>query len=332
MDGNTYKQKVNKLRKLAARGEAGLFVATCLLFAFVFLNTLWRYIKRPVFRTVASMGICLIFICETSFDFLSHSSGMINFDSLYLDYSVEVEANSDTFIEADEVFSHEEASADAETAGLEDLLLNEENNAETGDEHTPAHSEQVFDKNEWSLMLVNKTHSIPEDYTFTLGTIKGSMKCDERIITPLTTMFKAASKDGVSLIVCSPYRDLALQERLFERKMNLYRSKGYSYIEAYRSASAIVTVPGTSEHQLGLALDIVCDTYSTLDAGFGETKAGKWLKNNAYKYGFTLRYPKDKEDITGIIYEPWHYRYVGIDAATYMYEHDMCLEEFVETL
>lgn len=332
MDGNAYKQKVNKLRKLAARGEAGLFVATCLLFVFVFLNTLWRYIKRPVFRTVASMGICLIFICETSFDFLSHSSGMIDYDSLYLDYSVEEEANSDTFIEADEVFSHEEASAGAEMAGLEDLLLNEENNAETVDEHTPANTEQVFDKNEWSLMLVNKTHSIPEDYTFTLGTIKGSMKCDERILTPLTTMFKAASKDGVSLIVCSPYRDLALQERLFERKMNLYLSKGYSYIEAYRSASAIVTVPGTSEHQLGLALDIVCDTYSTLDAGFGETKAGKWLKNNAYKYGFTLRYPKNKEDITGIIYEPWHYRYVGIDAATYMYEHDMCLEEFVEIL
>lgn len=190
----------------------------------------------------------------------------------------------------------------------------------------------AFDKNDWRLILVNKQHPVPKDYTVELETIKGNMKCDARIIGDLIAMFQAADADGVNLAVCSPYRDLARQEWLFERKIKTYMKNGLSYIEAYSLASQIVMVPGASEHQLGLAIDINCDTYTSLDEGFADTKAGKWLAEHCAEYGFILRYPLGREEITGVEYEPWHFRYVGKEAATVIMEQGICLEEFIEGL
>lgn len=195
-----------------------------------------------------------------------------------------------------------------------------------------ANEKTVFDKNDWRLVLINKQHSIPDDYTFTLGTIAGQMQCDERIIEELRAMLQAARDDGVKLTVCSPYRSPERQVMLFERKIKRYMARGMSYMEAYQLASQAVTLPGNSEHEIGLALDIVCDTYKSLDTGFGETEAGKWLAANSYEYGFILRYPEGKEYVTGIEYEPWHFRYVGVEAATVITEQELTLEEFWEGL
>jgi len=184
----------------------------------------------------------------------------------------------------------------------------------------------------WKLLLVNKQHPIPEDYEFTLGTIAGNLKCDERIIPELLEMLQAAKNDGISLIICSPYRPLERQQYLFNRKITGYMSRGMSYMEAYKLSSQTVTVPNTSEHQLGLALDIYTSSYMTLDSGFGETKAGIWLRENCSDYGFILRYPKGKEYITGIEYEPWHFRYVGKEAATEIMQQEICLEEYLDEL
>jgi D-alanyl-D-alanine carboxypeptidase len=188
--------------------------------------------------------------------------------------------------------------------------------------------EESFNSDDWKIVLVNKQHPIPEDYSFDLGTISGSMRCDERIITPLLDMLKGARADGVNLIVCSPYRDLDRQTMLFSNKVGRYMDGGLSYMDAYNLASQAVTVPGSSEHQIGLAVDIITDGYSSLDEGFGDTAAGKWLAANSSKYGFILRYPDGKENITSIEYEPWHFRYVGVDAATVITENNLCLEEF----
>ena len=185
---------------------------------------------------------------------------------------------------------------------------------------------------DWQLVLVNKQHPVPEDYTFTLGTITGNMKCDIRIIDELMAMLQAAKDDGVNLVICSPYRDYNRQTVLFNRKIDYYMNKGYSYMEAYKIASITVTVPGASEHQIGLALDIVSDTYSQLEIEFGETEAGIWLQNHSFEYGFILRYPLGKEHITGIQYEPWHFRYVGVEAATAISKQGITLEEFLEDL
>jgi len=207
-----------------------------------------------------------------------------------------------------------------------------ETDAANGDAEADA---PVFSKDDWRLVLINKQHSIPDDYEVTLGsinTIKGSMKCDERIIDELLLMLQAAKEDGITLAICSPYRDYEYQTMLFERKIKRYMGMGMSYMEAYQLSNQYVTVPGASEHQLGLALDIVTDTYMTLDAGFGETDAGIWLAENCHKYGFILRYPLGKEYITGIEYEPWHFRYVGVEAATVIMEAGITLEEFWEDL
>lgn len=194
-----------------------------------------------------------------------------------------------------------------------------------------------FSPDDWRLILINKQNSIPDGYEEkvplgNINTMKGVMHCDERIIDDLLAMIQAAKEDGVVLQICSPYRDLAYQEYLFNRKISYYMNmnKGLSYMQAYQLASKVVTVPNASEHQLGLALDIVTDTYTKLEEEFEDTEAGKWLAANSYRYGFILRYPKGKEDITGIKYEPWHFRYVGVEAATLITEQDITLEEFWE--
>ena len=189
-------------------------------------------------------------------------------------------------------------------------------------------SDVTFDRDDWKLILVNKQHPIPEGYEFPFGDINASMRCDERVLSPLKAMLKDAADNGINLAICSPYRDDERQEGLFSRKIDNYLEAGLSYKDAYNVTSQAVTVPGASEHQIGLAFDIVCGSYYSLDEGFGDTEAGKWLAENSYKYGFIVRYLKGKENITGIEYEPWHFRYVGVDAATLMYEQNLCLEEF----
>ena len=189
-----------------------------------------------------------------------------------------------------------------------------------------------FDKDAWYMILVNKTHPVPDDYEVKLTTLKGDMKCDERVLEPLKEMLNGAKADGIDLIVCSPYRDYQLQERLFLRKINAYMDLGMSYLESYKLAAQKVIMPGASEHQLGIAFDIVVNYHAVLDYEFGDTPAGKWLIENCADYGFILRYPRGKEEITGIEYEPWHFRYVGKDAAAYIMENELTLEEFLDNL
>lgn len=206
--------------------------------------------------------------------------------------------------------------------------LTADDNEESAAMEAPAEDKQ-FSADDWNLMLVNKQHPIPDNYVFETAQISsGGKLCDERILLPLKQMFEAAAADGVSLVVCSPYRSNNRQEMLFARKVDYYMEQGFDYMQSYALASQAVTIPGSSEHEVGLALDIITNGYSSLDEGFGDTPAGRWLAANSYKYGFVVRYLKGKEEITGIEYEPWHIRYVGVAAATVMYEEGICLEEF----
>lgn len=216
---------------------------------------------------------------------------------------------------------------------LDDILEeNEEYQMQAGGfSDVQEETENVFSADDWRLVLINKQHPVPEDYSFELVTIKGSMQCDSRIKDELLTMLQSAKDEGVNLVIRSPYRDMSRQEFLFNRKIKVYMKNGMSYMEAYKIASQAVTVPGASEHQIGLAIDITSDGYASLDAGFGDTEAGEWLAKHSCEYGFILRYPLGKEYITGIEYEPWHFRYVGKEAATIITEKGITLEEFVES-
>lgn len=198
------------------------------------------------------------------------------------------------------------------------------------DEETDEYVVPTF-SDDWSLILVNKEHLIPEDYEVELATIRGNIKADVRIVDKVLEMIEAAKEDGVYISICSPYRDYDRQVMLFNRKVRSYVARGYSKDEAYELASNTVAIPGTSEHQLGLAFDFISNDYSNLDEGFANTDAGRWLKENGADYGFILRYPEDKVEITDIQFEPWHYRYVG-EAAEYIMSNGLCLEEYVEQI
>ncbi len=254
----------------------------------------------------------------------------------------EIDLEDFELLDDDDLLPEEQESADEEY-GLEPeerysgLDILEYNRDRVPAESRPEKQEEEyeFSRDDWRLILINKQHSIPEGYEAAvplgkISTMKGVMSCDERIIDDLLAMIQAAKDDGVTLVICSPYRDLKKQKKLFNRKINKYMGRGLSYMEAYQLASRVVTVPNASEHQIGLALDIVTDTFTRLVEDFEDTEAGKWLAENSCRFGFILRYPKDKVDITGIKYEPWHFRYVGVEAATVITEQGITLEEFWE--
>lgn len=186
--------------------------------------------------------------------------------------------------------------------------------------------------NDWKLILVNKENYLPDNYEVNLKTINGNMKVDERIYNDLKNMLNDAKKENLDLLICSSYRSTSKQKKLFNDKIKEYKNKGYSDEEAYKEASYWVLIPGTSEHETGLSVDIVSIDNQVLDENQEKTKEQKWLMENSYKYGFILRYPTNKKDITGVNYEPWHYRYVGKENALQIKKLNVCLEEYIEIL
>ena len=172
----------------------------------------------------------------------------------------------------------------------------------------------------WEFLLANPTHPIGE-YTPQTETIEGQ-QLDYRIIEPMREFVAAARAEGLSVYLSSGYRTYADQNYLFNRKIG----QGYSE----EDAAKIVARPGTSEHQTGLACDITDQYYELKDSSLEQTATYKWMCQHCHEYGFIVRYTNDKKDITGIIYEPWHFRYVGVEAATYIMENGLCLEEFLE--
>ena len=181
----------------------------------------------------------------------------------------------------------------------------------------------------WYLMLVNQSHPMEDGYVPELANIDDSHQVDARVLEPLQNMLKAASDEGYSLYVCSAYRSVDRQKELFNESMIDYVNQGMTYYEAAIETAKSIAWPGESEHATGLAMDIVSSDYAGLDEEQGETDDQKWLMEHCYEYGFILRYPKDKSEDTGIIYEPWHYRYVGVEAALAIRDQGVTLEEYL---
>ena len=336
-------RKIVKFRKLAKKNTFCKYLATVLIIVNVVISKFFSFHRRRLIVMGQLCLVMLVFLSNTSFAPPTFAYASVN--APIEEVAEAAVADTDTFDDEELMAQMENDHASVNTedvANLDDLMETSKEAADAlvevvqadsvaGTEYADAKN-VTFDKSDWKLLLINKQHTIPEDYEFTLGTIKGSMRCDERIIEPLTQMFAAAKQDGVNLIVCSPYRDMARQEYLFDRKVKNYQSTGMSYMDAYKKASITVTLPGASEHQVGLAVDIISDTYTSLEVGFADTEAGKWLAEHSWEYGFILRYPLGKEEITGIQFEPWHFRYVGIDAAEVITSQNITLEEFVENL
>jgi len=185
---------------------------------------------------------------------------------------------------------------------------------------------------DWKLILVNTENPIPEDYTLETRPLPNGLTFDTRAYDNLIAMLNDGKNEGLTFVVCSAYRTIELQTSLFKAQVAKQQHKGLSDKEAYNVAKTIVALPGTSEHNVGLAVDIVALDYQRLDDGYADTPEAIWLKQNSDKYGFILRYPANKEKTTKIMYEPWHFRYVGTDHALEMNRLNLCLEEYIEYL
>lgn len=178
---------------------------------------------------------------------------------------------------------------------------------------------------EWNLIVVNRWNELPEDYSVELTELSNGQKVDSRIYPYLQEMFNAARTEGIYPIVREGYRTAEEQQEILDDKIQTYINQGYSQSRAEKTAKEWVALPGTSEHQLGIAVDINADKSKC-----SNKEVYAWLAENAYKCGFILRYPPGKQEITGTSYEPWHYRYVGVEAAQEIYEQGICLEEYFE--
>ena len=196
----------------------------------------------------------------------------------------------------------------------------------------PAQSTVTESTDAWNLILVNKTHPVEENYPVKLVQLKNGQAIDERAYPELQAMMDDARAAGLSPYICSSYRTNEKQTRLYNNQVDKYRKQGYSEEDAMAEAGKWVAVPGTSEHQIGLAVDIVAESYQVLDKKQESTAEQRWLMENCHKYGFILRYPSEKSEITGIGYEPWHYRYVGKEAAAIIMEEGKCLEEYLDDI
>lgn len=187
----------------------------------------------------------------------------------------------------------------------------------------------IKDSSDWMLMLVNDWNPIPEDFKPKVKSLPNGHQFDSRAIDSLSAMLSAARSEGLSPVVISGYRSTGRQQALFANKVIEIMRKGLNREQAEAEARTIVAYPGRSEHGIGLAADIVSSRYRQLNERQETTPEVQWLTANCAEYGFILRYPKGKEDITGIIYEPWHFRYVGTDAAREIMNSGLCLEEYL---
>lgn len=188
-------------------------------------------------------------------------------------------------------------------------------------QHHPTSNDTESADAPWYLTLVNRLNPLGEASTesaLELVDVPGGERVDARIYDALMEMLDAANE--LEPIVVSGYRTAEKQQHLYDDKIKKYKRQGYSQSEAVTLAQQWVAEPGTSEHQLGLAVDINGATYDIY----------LWLQENSYKYGFIFRYPGNKTHITGVAEEVWHYRYVGKETAAEIHERGICLEEYLE--
>ena len=200
---------------------------------------------------------------------------------------------------------------------------------ESGEE--PIDKDYIYQDEDDFFYVVNKTYLLPEDYEIQTDYVQGSYEMEKTAAKHMREMIAAAKEDGINLKVLSAYRTVNYQKKLFERNVkSRMEDYGMSYEEAYYDTSINIAPPGGSEHNAGLAADIITENDWDTYTGFEDTDEFAWLQIHAPEHGFILRYLKGKEDITGYIYEPWHYRYVGVKYAQDIMDSGLCLEEYFE--
>lgn len=188
-------------------------------------------------------------------------------------------------------------------------------------------------EDDWALYVIGNDNPLPNDFTIEIKSVSGERTLDKRCADYAIQMLNDAESQGVGLYVTSAYRSIQYQADNLQNYINRLMAQGYTEEEATKQAHKEIALPGCSEHNAGLAMDIVSDDYwsnhSDLDESFEKLPQYNWLIDNSWKYGFILSYPKGKENITGFIYEPWHYRFVGLEHAEKIHEVYEATGEFL---
>lgn len=188
---------------------------------------------------------------------------------------------------------------------------------------------EIYNNNKDTLILANRDNPLPTDYKPSLRHIcNGRLEASNELYSSLVQMLADAKLQGYTYWISSAYRSAEKQQKLVDEDVYTCMANGMSYNDALEEVYKETMPAGCSEHQTGLALDILCSGNSVMDASQKDEPGNKWLRKNCYKYGFILRYPEDKSGITGINFEPWHFRYVGKEAAKFIMKSGITLEEF----
>ncbi len=285
-----------------------------------------RFYKHLILAIAAS--VVLIPVISLLFTLVQYRELKQNFDItvneqlLYigqlekkLSYFIEQQEDKDT----DRCIEPKESQHALETSGTRNIT----------DENMPLIPFSV-DPEALEYLLVNDNRPLSRSFQPELTETRNGQLVHKEIKESLEQMIDDAEKEGLHLIICSAYRDYKKQSELVQNSMEELIQAGCDYTEAYWKTSQYHAMVGRSEHHTGLAVDLVGASHQTLDEDQADTPEGKWLRSHAHEYGFILRYPAGKEEITGIFYESWHYRYVGEPAAAFITEQQICLEEFLD--
>lgn len=247
----------------------------------------------------------------------------------------------------DKVFGGEQEvrAADGTTGGAEQLSENMEQLAGSAEQLDHAEQsesshavplsesekqewEAIYRENEELLILVNKEYSMSKEQEFSMRTIcKGRLSVADCVYDDLCDMLADAKKENHEYWIASAYRSAERQQKLVEEDVRKYLAQGYNYDQALKKTYDYMMPAGYSEHQTGLSLDILCAGNINMDDSQAQEPGNIWMKEHCHEYGFILRYPKEKESVTGIRYEPWHFRYVGKEAAAWLAERHLTLED-----
>lgn len=309
-------------------------------------KTLW-VVTAVLFLLLSALGVWLGIAHSTKSDTPADSGISLDTDSVSVDTDPYVTTKAPntgdpymtTVVISDTVYTNTETDTETETETDVEITYQDSDTDTVTDTQTlttgrdtdkPDDTSPVYPEDSWCKMLVNPWNPISQDYTPELVTVSDGHRADYRVKDALEAMLADCRKAGYNPIICSSYRTYSYQKGLFDRQVALYLEYGYSQSDAEAEAARWVARPGTSEHHTGLAFDIVAASYQTLDHTQANTPEQKWLMANCHKYGFILRYPENKTDITGINYEPWHYRYVGVDVAAEITQSGICFEEYLD--
>lgn len=244
-------------------------------------------------------------------------------------------ANSSSELENSQVSSGVASSAESESGTESETESKDEGKSENDEPEMVTRGEYTLDADYERLLLVNGENPLPEgfDYEGNLLTvdqkyINGSLRQIDKGVWPyMKAMIEAAWEDGVELYIWSPYRSYSTQNMLYENQVKREMDKGLDREAAEIEAATVVARPGTSEHHTGLAAD-----FNMASDAFEDTEMFEWMSENAADYGFIMRYSAEKQPITGVIHESWHWRFVGINHAIKIKESGLCLEEYLEQL